>query len=136
MKVEIDSRDVERLEKNLSKLGDEAESTVNNVLHDFGVNTVKKDVTVLLPVSVRNKKHAKFSDPFTHEPENLGFIFKTKGGAAKNKTSWGYLVFPDEGRGPRNPVEQDFTGRGVNTARPKIIDELAESIVRKIEEVL
>lgn len=134
MKLEIDSRDLERLEQNLSKLGDEAEPTVNEILHGMGVETVTRDVTNLLPVSSRNKKHAKFSKPFTHDPENLGFIFKTKGGAAKNKTSWGYLVFPDEGRGPRNPVEQDFTGRGIDKAKPKIIDELTEVITKKLQE--
>jgi len=136
MQVEIDYSDVEILEKKLSEMDKGAEETVNKVLHDFGVETVTRDVTALLPVSERKKKHAKFSKPFTHEPENLGFIFKTKGGAAKNKTSFGYLIFPDEGRGPRNPVEQDFTGRGISKAKPKIINELTEVITNKLEEVL
>lgn len=134
MKMEIDSRDLDRIEESLSKLGDQAETEVNDLLHGVGVDTVTKDVTDLLPVSSKNKKHAKFSKPFTHDPQNLGFIFRTRGGAAKNKTSFGYLVFPDEGRGPRNPVEQDFTGKGINKAKPKILTELTEVITRKIQE--
>lgn len=136
MEIEVDFSDVEILEEKLSKLGDDAEPTVNEVLHGMGVDTVTRDVTDLLPVSSRKKKHAKHSRPFTHEPQNLGFIFKTRGGAAKNKTSFGYLVFPDEGRGPRNPVEQDFTGRGIDRAKPKIINELTEVITRKLQEGL
>lgn len=134
MRFEIEAEDLEKLEEKLSKLGDESEPIVNEVLHGMGVETVTKDVTDLLPVSSRNKKHAKFSKPFTHDPVNLGFIFKTRGGAAKNKRSFGYLVFPDEGRGPRNPVEQDFTGRGINRAKPKIINELTEVITKKLQE--
>src|SRR5690554_4245347 len=134
MEIRIDFSEVELLEQKLSKLGDDAESTVNEILHGMGVETVTRDVTNLLPVSSRDKKHAKYSNPFTHEPENLGFVFKTRGGAAKNKTSFGYLIFPDEGRGPRNPREQDFTGRGIEQAKPKIIDELREVITRKIQE--
>lgn len=136
MEIEIDFKEVEQLEANLAKLGDEAEGTVNELLYKMGVETVTKDVTDLLPVSSRNKKHAKYSKPFTHEPLNLGFIFKTKGGAANNKTSFGYLVFPDEGRGPRNPRKQDFTGRGIDRAKPKIIDELTNVITKKIQEGL
>lgn len=134
MRFEIEAEDLEKLEEKLSKLGDESEPIVNEVLHGMGVETVTKDVTDLLPVSSRSKKHAKFSKPFTHDPVNLGFIFKTRGGAAKNKRSFGYLVFPDEGRGPRNPVEQDFTGRGINRAKPKIINELTEVITKKLQE--
>lgn len=134
MRFEIEAEDLEKLEEKLSKLGDESEPIVNEVLHGMGVETVTKDVTDLLPVSSRNKKHAKFSKPFTHDPVNLGFIFKTRGGAAKNKRSFGYLVFPDEGRGPRNPEEQDFTGRGINRAKPKIINELTEVITKKLQE--
>lgn len=134
MEIEVDFSDVEILEERISKLGDDAETTVNEILHGMGVETVTKDVTDLLPVSSRQKKHAKHSKPFTHTPQNLGFIFKTRGGASKNKTSFGYLVFPDEGRGPRNPLEQDFTGRGIDRAKPKIIDELTEVITKKLQE--
>lgn len=136
MEINVDFGEVEILEEKLSRLGEDAETTVNEILHGMGVETVTKDVTNLLPVSSRNKKHAKFSKPFTHDPQNLGFIFKTRGGAAKNKTSFGYLIFPDEGRGPRNRVEQDFTGRGINKAKPKILTELTEVITRKLQEEL
>lgn len=130
----IESEDLEKLEKNLSRLGNESETAVNEILHEMGAETVTQDVTDLLHVSVKNKQHAKFSKPFETNPINLGFIFRTKGGAAKNKNSFGYLVFPDEGRGPRNPLEQNFAGRGIDKARPKIIDELQEVITKKLQE--
>ena len=134
MEIKVDFTEVELLEQKLSQIGEGSEKIVNEIVHNMGVDTVTRDVTALLPVSSRNKRHAKFSKPFTYEPMNLGFIFKTRGGAAKNKTSFGYLIFPDEGRGPRNPREQDFTGRGIEQAKPKIIDELREVITRKIQE--
>ena len=87
MEIEVDFSDVEILEEKLSKLGDDAEPTVNEVLHGMGVDTVTRDVTDLLPVSSRKKKHAKHSGllPMNRNPNIL-----TSVKVAKNKTSFGY----------------------------------------------
>ena len=136
MKLELTSEEFEQLERKIASLGDEAENTVNSIVHDFGFETMNKDIIDVLPKSERNKRHAKTSKPFKIEKENLGFTIKTKGGAANKKGSFGYLVFPDEGRGSKNKIAQDFSGKGSEKAKPKIIEELEKSIIKKLQEVI
>ncbi|KYG90035.1 hypothetical protein A0U40_09840 [[Bacillus] sp. KCTC 13219] len=93
-------------------------------------------MTNLLPVSKVNKKHAKKSKWYAHEMPNLQLIVKSRGGAANRRGSFGYLVFPDEGRGPSNPVAQDFSGWAMERATPKILDALSEGLNELLEEGL
>mgnify|MGYP007024777013 FL=1 len=44
-------------------------------------------------------------------------------------------MFPNEGRGPNNPLEQRFMERGLETATPKILDVLGVELDKKIKEV-
>ncbi|WP_130806518.1 hypothetical protein [Senegalia massiliensis] len=135
-RFEIDKKDLEMLEEKISKLGDNAESETNSIIHDFGFRTLEDKVTDKLPVSSRNKRHAKYSEPFKADKYNLGFDFKTKGGSANKKNSYGYLVFPNEGRGPRNKIAREFTNKGTSVAKPIIMKELLERITNKIQEVI
>lgn len=136
MKYEIDFKDVQILEEKIKQLPNVAETEINKVLHTDGIELVEKHVTRLIPVSKRKKntpwylqnrktKHARDTDWSKNEKENLGFTVKTKGGAANNKGSFGYLVFPDQGRGQ---PEQNFTERGAENALPHIINKLHGSL--------
>lgn len=129
MRVELNAEDLERLRERISELGDTAEDTVNEVLHNEGADTVKRDLTTYLPVSQKNKVHAKTSNPWRTTNINLGLDITTAG-------KFGYLIFPDEGRGIRNPVKQDFTGKGLKTAQPKLVEDLQSKIIEKLEEAL
>lgn len=129
------------LEKNLSKLPNRAEKEVNHVLHTDGIQIVAEEITKELPVStwkgrIRPKNHAKYSKWWTYERENLGFVVKSKGGAANRPGSYGYLIFPDEGRGPSNPIEQKFSEKGLIKATPRILDKVAERIDKVLKEEL
>lgn len=137
MKMTLTSDDVRALEEALSNLGDEAEYTVNSIVHEMGFETLNEEVLKRLPIGARpNPRHARNSKPFNKKVFNLGFEFYTKGGAANNKSSFGYLVFPDEGRGPRNPYAQNFTEWGTMAAKPRIISELLEQISKKVQEAI
>ncbi|HDR4840249.1 TPA: hypothetical protein QCR21_006057, partial [Bacillus cereus] len=57
-----------------------------------------------------------------------------RGGAANKKGSFGYLVFPNEGRGSHNPLEQRFAERGIVNARPRILAELHKGVDKVLEE--
>lgn len=120
--VEFD--DLSSLSNLVQQLPGRAEETINQILHTDGVEIVAKEMTNLLPVSNRQKPHAKNSKWWTKETGNLEFVVKSRGGAASRKGSFGYLVFPDEGRGPSNPFEQDFSGRSLQRSTPKILEKL------------
>ncbi|NUK31045.1 hypothetical protein HT574_13400 [Parageobacillus sp. VR-IP] len=123
----------------MAKLPDKMESATNDVLHTDGIRIATEEITKLIPVStrkgkIRNKKHAKHSNWSKSEKINLGFVIKARGGAANKKGSFGYLVFPNEGRGAHNPVEQRFMERGLEAATPKILAKLHEKIDQILEE--
>jgi hypothetical protein len=141
VKFELDYEAIKRLEMKMAKLPDKMESAANDVLHTDGIRIATEEITKLIPVStrkgkIRNKKHAKHSNWSKSEKINLGFVIKARGGAANKKGSFGYLVFPNEGRGAHNPVEQRFMERGLEAATPKILSKLHERIDKVLEEEL
>lgn len=134
----LDNEDLKRLETALQEIPDKAENVINEVLLGQAINILTEDVTRFIPMSrdQNKKKHARSSDWSKSQTFNLGFLLVSKGGAASNKNSFGYLVFPDEGRGIKNNVAHDFTGKGQNMAKPKIMDLLSANITKVIEEGL
>jgi len=139
VKFELDYEAIKRLEMKMAKLPDRMERATNDVLHADGIRIATEEITKLIPVStrkgkIRNKKHARHSNWSKSEKINLGFVIKARGGAANKKGSFGYLVFPNEGRGAHNPIEQRFMERGLEAATPKILAKLHEKIDQILEE--
>lgn len=133
----LDAEDVKRLEAAMAEIPNKAEKAINEVLWDQGIETLTDDVTRFIPMSKGSKaRHARSSDWSKSTTFNLGFLMVSKGGAAKNKSSFGYLIFPDEGRGIKNNYAYDFTGKGQNMAQPKIMDMLSTNIIKTIEEAI
>ncbi|UII56712.1 hypothetical protein LS684_04400 [Cytobacillus spongiae] len=129
----IDFEQLSILEEKLSRLPGNIEEVINDVLHNEGIKLATEEITKLIPVSrwknkTRSKNHAKFSKWSKSEKHNLGFTIKAKGGAANKKGSFGYLVFPNEGRGVHNLVEQHFMERGLENALPQILEILSNRI--------
>ncbi|KQU58021.1 hypothetical protein ASG66_18470 [Bacillus sp. Leaf406] len=120
----------------MSQLGDQAEKTINEVLHTFGVKKVVRDITKEMPISKRQKRHAKLSTWSRAEEGNLEFVVEAAGGAANKRGSFGYLVFPNEGRGPSNPLEQRFMETGLYRATNPVLDELGRAIEEQITKEL
>lgn len=136
MRAMVEFSDLSSLESKIRQLPGRAEAAINAILHTEGIKIVTEEMTNLLPVSKENKKHAKNSKWSAHETGNLEFVVKTKGGAANKKGSYGYLVFPDEGRGPSNPWQQNFSIRASQRATPKILDKLHGALDNLIQEGL
>lgn len=133
MRAQIEFGDLSVLEDKIRMLPNIAEKAINQILHTEGIEIATREMTNLLPVSNANKKHAKDSKWSKSEIANLEFTVKSKGGAANKKGSFGYLVFPDEGRGPSNPWAQHFSDRALQRATPKILASLDEKLQEMIE---
>lgn len=135
-KATLDYSGSHRLVEAMSKIPSKSEEVVNRVLKNRGAKEVIQGIIGFMPVSKRNKNHAKFSNPLKEVMFNLGFDVIAKGGAAKNKGSYGYLVFPNEGRGPSNPVAQQFFEKGLASREDIILDYVIDELVRAQEELL
>lgn len=128
MRAMLEFEGLELLEQRIKKLPGKAEKAINDILHTKGLEIATHEMTNLLPVSRVNKRHARESKWYAHELGNLQFAVKSKGGAANKRGSFGYLVFPDEGRGPSNPIAQDFSGHALHRATPKILEEIHRTL--------
>ncbi|WJE54325.1 hypothetical protein QRE66_08845 [Bacillus cereus] len=135
----LEFEQLQRLEEKMMQLPNKMEPTINNILHTDGIRIATEEITKLIPVSrskwsVRNKTHAKNSNWSKSEKLNLAFRVLSRGGSANKKGSFGYLVFPNEGRGSHNPLDQRFAERGIENATPKILEKLHEGVDKVLRE--
>lgn len=124
----LDFKQSQKLEAKLKTFSGDAEKTVNEVLKRSGSKAVMQSIISFMPVSQRNKKHAKMSNPLKASYFNLGFRVFAKGGAANKPGSFGYLVFPDEGRGPHQAFAQEFFQRGGETASEQVLNDVIAAL--------
>lgn len=136
VKYDVDYGAIQRLNEAIGRLPGKAEDTINKVLKKSGGKLIVSNITPLIPVSKRNKTHASQSKWSKQENSNLSVSVKSAGGAANKKGSFGYLVFPNEGRGNKNKHAQYFMEDGLDQATPEVVQELESELVKKIEEEL
>lgn len=136
VKFTVDTTASQKLADAMAKIPEHSERLINEVLKSKGSKEVIESIIGFMPVSNRNKPHAKESNPLKAKMFNLGFDIVARGGAAKNKGSFGYLVFPNEGRGKHNPHAQEFFERGLNDRRDAIMDAMIEALVKASNDAL
>lgn len=98
---------------------------INEYLWNEGAQHIKERILPFIPVSDRNKEHAAYSQPFTQTNGNLSVTVRTTG-------RWGYLVFPDEGRGEHNREAHEFMLKGGQDAASIIVEDLRDRILQEI----
>lgn len=134
-RYELDFSKSVEIEKKMALIPDKSEKLVNEVLKTKGTKRMIDSIVDVMPKSNKNKKHAKDSNPLKYRMRNLGFEIVAKGGAASRPGSFGYLVFPDEGRGPHNPIEQAFFRRGGELAEEAVQDDVIEALEKAHEDL-
>lgn len=135
-KVHVDFSKSERLADAMAKLPGRSEEVINKVLKSKGTKEVMTAIIHFMPVSKRDKQHAKFSDPLKDRMQHLGFEIVAKGGAANKRGSFGYLVFPNDGRGSHNPIAQEFFERGLEAKEDLLLDMVLDELIKAQEELL
>lgn len=128
----LDLSKSKQIEAEMAKVPERSEDAVNNVLRTVGVKEAIQDIIKFIPVSDRNKKHAKSSNPLKSTTQNLGFKITTKGGAT-GKNGFGYLVFPNDGLGEHNPIAQKFFETGGDVASNFIFDAVMKALGEAME---
>lgn len=107
--------------------GAEVETALNDYLHLTAPEIIKPAIVGLVPVSDRNKTHAKSAAPFGRQ-ENYNLAVKIL-----TSKEFNYLVFPDEALGTsKGNTPQDFTGRGLEATIPDLINDMTARILEQL----
>lgn len=129
----LDIKKSKQIESAMSAVPDKAEKAVNNVLRTSGINDTIKAITGFIPTSNRNKRHARNSNPLKGDMMNLGFRIYPRGGQARSKNSFGYLVFPNDGLGKHNLIAKRFFERGGDLASVSIFNNIMTALSEAAE---
>lgn len=134
-KLDIDTKDYERLMKAFQNYPGTVEDAVNEVLHNQASPILQESIQNLIPVSTRKPwkgkaPHAKESKSLRDLPENLAITIRT----AKR---YQYLYFPDDGSNTRRHIgNQQFFLRGAEAKQSEIIDLCINRLVGDLEKSL
>lgn len=127
----VDFSEVDRLQQALESYQGDAESAINEVLHDEAGDLAQEAIRRLMPVSGKRwrgkKPAAKFSKSLRNINGNLAVTVTT----SKNHQ---YLYFPDDGSNTRRHVgNQQFFRRGGEAVQGEIIDRCINKLITKFE---
>lgn len=126
---ELNDGDIEKLVASIQNYSGNAEQAIGNYLENELPGIAKPSIQNLIPVSDRNKKHAKNSAPFTEDMEgNLSIYIHTK-------KPFHYLYFPDEGEGTsKGQAPHYFMEEGMERKYDEIVNGLLDSLLNKWNE--
>lgn len=119
----LEQTEFNKLLNQFNRHGAEVENVINEYLHNEASKKLKSAIEDFVPVSDRNKKHARNSAPFGRQ-ENYNLAIKVI-----TSKEFNYLVFPDEALGTsKGNIAQNFTGRGLEAVQPELIDDMTAKI--------
>ena len=118
----LNFEDAEKVQQAIENYGDKAEDTINKYIHGKGKDKLIKSIENCMPVSDRNKKHAKFSNPLSNKNFNLGVRITTK-------SKFNYLIFPMDAIGTsKGKNENPFMEKGVENVKDNVINEILDAL--------
>lgn len=124
--------EVERLHKAIQNFPGNAEEAINEELHGYAGELLKKNIRNLMPVSGKNwkgkKPGAKKSQhSLTQVNSNLAVAITARG-------VYGYLYFPDDGSNTlRHAGNQHFFWRGCEASQDDIIERCVARLTQDFE---
>lgn len=121
---EISSNDIDRLQQSIIDYGNNAEQVINETLTGEAKQAFSESITNLIPVSNRNKQHARNAKPVKGEQrDNLSLYLHTPG-------KYHYLYFPDEAAGCKfaGKAPADFMVKGVEAESGNVINMILDKL--------
>ena len=118
-RFDINAQDYESLQLAMARFPQNAEVTVNEVLHNDGGSLIEEEIRRLMPTSSvtwkGKKPHAKTANSLQQENHNLAVTIRTT-------KDYHYLYFPDDGTTTRSHHgEQHFFLGGAENQQHEII---------------
>lgn len=134
-KLKIEGLGQEEAERYFKTLGIRFKKETESFMHTQG-KPLQKTIKGRIPISRYhpNRRHAKISDSIEGDNIYMGFYIKTR--RARTIGNWreyGYLIFPEEGRGYTQPTAQRYFGRAEDKDVPIIFDKLITILDNIIE---
>lgn len=138
----LEFSDILKLEEKIKALPQKTEYEINSYLWNQGGDIFKKQVYQNMPRSSKNKAkvkkapkvHAKDTESLDKVTFNLGIKVQTH--LKPKSKDFGYLIFPDEGRGKNQRSAQEFFGKALESESKQVANGLLEHLDKKIEEEL
>lgn len=138
----LTSKDFEKLQQKFKMLPKTAEYELNNYFWNKAGDILKRKVIQFMPRSKRDKSnykgapktHAKDDESLEKITYNLGIKIQTQ--LQPKSKDFGYLIFPDEGRGKHQKKSQEFFNKALNSESEKLRNGVIDHFNKKIEEEL
>lgn len=125
----LKDEDIEKLIDAIKGFAGDAENAMSDALENKVAEILKNSIENLIPVSDRNKTHAKYSAPFTDDMRGKLSVY------IHTKKAYHYLYFPDEGEGTsKGQMAHDFTGEGVEREYDSAINILLDALINEWNE--
>lgn len=120
----IHDDDINKLIESIQAFSGDAEDAIGNYLENTLPDIAKPSIQHLIPVSDRNKPHARYSSPFTEDMDGRLSI------SIHTTKKWHYLYFPDEGEGTsKGQQPHNFMEEGLEAEYDTIINGLLDSLI-------
>lgn len=120
----IHDDDINKLIESIQAFEGNAEEAMGTYIENTLPGIAKPSIQNLIPVSDRNKPHARYSAPFTEDMDGRLSIF------IHTKKNWHYLYFPDEGEGTsKGQQPHNFMEEGLEKEYDTIINGLLDSLI-------
>lgn len=133
--VTLDARQFDTLQRAIQLYSENAERTINDVLHNEGGRLINDEIMRLLPESGRNwkgkRKAAKQAKPFSQNNENLAVTIRTV-------SAYRYLYFSDDGTNTKHHIgykgkPREFMRKGAENVTDEIIERCINKLIEKWE---
>ncbi len=122
------SLNAEQLDELINAVENDAEAAeiaITNYLATDGQRLIKSSIENLIPVSNRQKKHAKTSNPLQHDTYNMSVVIYPK-------KPFYYLYYVDQAQGTsRGKQPADFMERGLE----QVVEPLFNDMLQTFNEV-
>ena len=130
MPFELNAQGVDKLHNALQEYEGDAESVINDVLHNQAGDLAQEAIRRLMPSSGKRwrgkKPAAKSSQSMRNDKANLELT-------VRNTSNYAYLYFPNDGSNTRRHAgQQFFFERGGESVVDDIIDRCVEKLVNKL----
>lgn len=132
-KFSLDYSDMERIKKSILNCGESSERVINNYLHDVAGEKITKSITRFIPVSKRDKTHAKHSNWSEQANYNLAVNISNSLKGKRGKSFY-YLYYVVTGTGTnKKKGPNDFMKKGLDQEQNNIVNGIINELDKNIE---
>lgn len=126
----LKAEDLEKIQQSIMDFEGDAEKVINDCLNNEVKELLTNSITNLIPVSDKNKRHAKSSNPLDGKVRNNLTLW------IHTKPKYNYLYFPQNAEGTsKGKSQNDFMDKGIDVEYDNAVNIILEKLQRRMEEI-